>query len=285
MIPDWEANIVMISDVLPKRHPEIVRQLGAILQENGIPLVIVPGTADIWIRDAAPLQVSDGEFAQFVYRPDYLRDGYEHLITGPEAFNGFPFINELERSELVIDGGNIVGIPGTAILTDKVFRENPDRSRSGIENELRRLLRVERLILIPREPYDPIGHVDGMVRFINDTTVVVNDYSTVDPNFGNRLRESLEQHGLEFELLPYLPEQRRFNGIESAAGNYVNFLRIGNLIIVPSYGTPEDIEAARKMNRVCPEATVIPVPCLNLAREGGVLQCVSWTVRVMERKA
>lgn len=284
MVPDWKANTVLISDMLPSRHPEIVRQLEGILQEHGIPLVIVPDTADIWTRDAAPVQVSDGEFAQFVYRPDYLRDGYEHLITGPEAFNGFPFINGLERSELVIDGGNIVGVPGTAILTDKVFRENPDRSRSEIEEELRRLLRAERLIFIPKEPYDSIGHVDGMVRFINDTTLVMNDYSTVDPNFGNRLRASLERRRLEIELLPYQPERRRFDGIESAAGNYVNYLRVGNLIIVPSYGLPEDVEAIRILNRLCPEATVVPVPCLNLAREGGVLQCVTWTVRVVEPK-
>lgn len=100
MVPDWKASTVLISDMLPSRHPEIVRQLEGILQEHGIPLVIVPDTADIWIRDAAPVQVSDGEFAQFVYRPNYLIGGYEHLITGPEAFNDFPFINGVERSEL-----------------------------------------------------------------------------------------------------------------------------------------------------------------------------------------
>ena len=44
---------------------------------------------------------------------------------------------------------------------------------------------------------------------------------------------------------------------------------------MPSYGTPEDVEAVQKLNRLCPEATVVPVPCLNLAREGGVLQCIS----------
>lgn len=53
-------------------------------------------------------------------------------------------------------------------------------------------------------------------------------------------------------------------------------------VIVSSYGMPEDVEAVQKLNRLCPEATVVSVPCLNLAREGGVLQCVSWTVRVME---
>ena len=284
MVPDWNTNTVLISDMLSSRHPKIVRQLESILSEQGVALVIVPGTADIWIRDAAPVQIGDGEFVQFIYKPDYLRVGYEHLITGPEAFRDLPFINGLEKSELVIDGGNVVGVSGTAILTDKVFRENPKRSRSVIRDAIRRLLRVERLIIIPKEPGDSIGHVDGMVRFINETTVVVNDYSTVDPKFENRLRSSLEPHGLEIELLPYRPEWKQFDGIESAAGNYVNFLRVGSLIIVPSYGMPEDIDAVQKLRQLCPQATVIPVPCLNLAREGGVLQCVSWTVQVGERK-
>lgn len=279
MIGDWETNAVYVADTLAHRHPTLLQELTRILGEFIIPLVTVSGTADIWIRDAAPVQVVAEEFVQFVYRPDYLRDGYQHLITPPEAFRPLPFIRSVKRSELVIDGGNVVGTAKAVILTDKVFQENPDRSRDEIEVELRRLLRVKQVIFIPKEPYDQIGHSDGMVRFLDESTVIANDYSTVDPEFGHRLRASLERHGLTVEMLPYRPERKRIDGIDSAAGNYVNFLRVGNLILIPSYGTPQDAKAFNTLKRLCPRTTVVAVPSLDLAREGGVLQCVTWTVQ------
>lgn len=279
MIGDWETNSVYVADTLVDRHPTLLQELTRILGEFRIPLVTVSGTSDIWIRDAAPIQVAEGEFVQFVYRPDYLRDGYEHLITPPDVLHRLPFIKSVKRSELVIDGGNVVGTAKAVILTDKVFRENPDRSRDEIEVELRRFLRVERVIFIPKEPYDQIGHSDGMVRFLDESTAIANDYSTVDPEFGHRLKASLERHGLTVEILPYRPERRRVHGIDSAAGNYVNFLRVGHLILIPSYGLPQDAKAATTLKRLCPRTTIVAVPSQDLAREGGVLQCVTWTVQ------
>ena len=59
---------------------------------NGVPIEVIPGTADIWCRDYMPIQLDQDRFCQFVYAPDYLR-GYEHLITPPEKCR-LPFMNE-----------------------------------------------------------------------------------------------------------------------------------------------------------------------------------------------
>jgi agmatine deiminase len=279
MLADSETDTVLIADTLPERHPEIVRRLEEILRTHGIPLEVVPNTADIWIRDAAPVQVGPDAFVQFTYRPDYLRDGYENRITGPEVFAQLPWVRGLEGSGLVIDGGNVVGVPGTAILTDKVYRENPTWDRDELRKELRRLLGVERLIIVPKEPYDAIGHSDGMVRFIDASTVVANDYSTVDPEFGERFHGGLRANGLTVVLIPYRPENNPNNGIDSAVGNYANFLRVQHLVFMPAYGLAEDTIAVETLQHLCPEATVVSIDCVGLAREGGVLQCVTWTVR------
>lgn len=76
MIPDWQTNTVVISDRLPGKFPELTRGLEAILAEAGIPLHILPGTRDYWIRDYALIQVIPDRFVQFRYEPDYLLDGY-----------------------------------------------------------------------------------------------------------------------------------------------------------------------------------------------------------------
>lgn len=279
MLADWETNAVLISDLLSQRHPEIVRQLEAALAEQEIPLIIVPGTADIWIRDAAPIQVDERRFTQFCYCPDYLRDGDEDLITRPEVFRKLKLAQRSKRSKLIMDGGNIVGTRGVAIVTDKIFKENSDRNRSEIRAELQRELQVERLIVIPKEPFDRVGHADGMVRFLTENQIVISDYRSVDSRLAERLEKVLIANALPFVRLPYVPELRLRKGIPSAVGNYANYLRVGNVIHLPAYELPEDKVAWDILTILLPHCRIVPLSCRSLAEQGGVLNCVSWTIQ------
>jgi agmatine deiminase len=69
------------------------------------------------------------------------------------------------------------------------------------------------------------------------------------------------------------------DGVSSAVANYVNFLRAGNLILVPAYKNRQDDRACRTLEGLCPKATVVPQVCKDLARVGGVLNCIGYTVR------
>ena len=277
MIPDWETNLVLVSDLLPARHPEIVQTLKDFLAEHTIPLQTIQGTADIWIRDYAPVQTGPSEFVQFRYRPDYLK-GHRRQVTKPAVFRDLDLINGLKNSALVIDGGNIVGGRSTALLTDKVFRENPRQLQSALAEKLQRLLKTASVIFIPKEPYDRIGHADGMLRLVEDNHVVLSDYRSIDPVFADRIEGILTENKLRVTPIPYVPERRIRDGINSAVGNYANFLRVGNLTVVPAYGLPEDRLAAKILARLLPKDRIISVPCRKLAEEGGALNCVTSTI-------
>ena len=285
MLPDWETNTVLISGLLRQRHPEIVRRLEAILIKHEFPLVTVPGMADIWIRDAAPVQVDDRLFTQFRYFPDYLGDGYRHLITKPEVFRKLEFMPTTEKSQLIIDGGNIVGTRSTATLTDKVFRENPRRNRSDLIEELQQLLRVRNLVIIPQEIDDRIGHADGMIRFVTDDQVTLNDYRASQPRFAKRLENAFATSGVRITRIPYVPENRIEDGIPSAVGNYANFLRVGNLLVIPEYGLTADEVVLNILVKLLPHCCVESLPCRALAREGGALNCATWTIQLRHGSA
>jgi agmatine deiminase len=186
---------------------------------------------------------------------------------------------------LVIDGGNVVSDGSVAILTDKIFQENPDRTSREIKSELQDALKVKQIVVIPQEPHDPIGHSDGMVRFISKGRVVANDYSGLDQTFDKQFRAVLERKKLAIERLPYVPPSIINNRIPSAVGNYVNFLRVADLIVVPSYGLPTDGRAISSLNRLLPHADIVPLPCEDIAADGGVLNCVSITVRLPKKRA
>jgi agmatine deiminase len=236
-------------------------------------------TRDIWARDYCPIQVQAKRFVKFRYCPDYLRGRYECLITHDDVCKQVEDLGDFQNPEIVLDGGNVVAGSNNAILTDKVFRENPKWQPRRLQSTLAELLQVDQCIMIPQEPGDHVGHSDGVVRFLKNDLVVISDYSKVDPSYGRRLCAALAKHGLRIETLPHFREDRSEDGIPSAKGNYINYLRIGNLIVVPAYGSPEDDKACKTLERLCPKATVIPLECVKLSRKGGVLNCVSWTVR------
>lgn len=107
----------------------------------------------------------------------------------------------------------------------------------------------------------------------------MNSCAMVAPGYGQRLRGVLQQAGLAVHELFHFQENAACDGIASAVGNYVNFLRVGDLIIVPAYGVAENDEACRTLEELCPGAHVVSLPCTELAREGGVLDCIGWTIQ------
>jgi agmatine deiminase len=274
MIPESEVNCVYLAAMLEGRHPKVFKGLRETLTAYGVQVRRLMDVRDVWVRDYTPIQVTARASVKFRYTPDYLR-GHEHLITGEDVVEGFRDLGQCHRSEIILDGGNVVGCRGKAILTDKVYKENLGWDRPLLRRQLRELLQVDQLIIIPKEPYDPIGHADGMVRFIDERTVLVNDYSIVDPAFGDRLTGVLRQHKLRIETLPYFHEGRSSEGIPSAVGNYINLIQTDRVIVAPVYGVAQDETALAKLESLFGSVPIISLDGTDLAREGGVLHCVS----------
>jgi agmatine deiminase len=226
MVSDDEMNFVYVSDLLAKRYLSVFEGLKKILTEHGIGFGVVSGTKDIWIRDFAPVPFDrDGSFVQFRYFPDYLRQGYRHLITDSRGmFSNLPGVRTCEYSDIILDGGNVVRHHDKAIVTDKVIVENPRMGREELLEKLKGLLRVESLIVIPTEPGDVVGHADGVVRFIDSVSVIINDYRRIDRSYRARLLKPLKAAGLSVVELIYQPGLDDQEEIPSAVGNYVNFL-------------------------------------------------------------
>lgn len=279
MIPDWETNVVYFSEILCARHPGLWQRLTDILREHHVAIRILHDTSDIWARDYCPVQLRQRMLLQLRYNPDYLR-GYESLITVRRALHDQVVkLGRVRNSPIVFDGGNVVAAKHRIIVTDKIFPENPIVPQKSLLTQLKLLFRVDQIIVIPREPYDVIGHVDGVVRFLDESIVVVNDYSKTFPSYAKRLVSILKKHGLRVMQLPYFTEGKSYDGIPSAVGSYVNFLRVSDLVILPAFGKDQDRVARTFLKRLCPRLKIVSVPSRALGREGGLLNCIAWTVR------
>jgi len=246
-----------------------------ILEEQGVCWGLIGRTKDIWARDYMPVQLERSRFVKFRYTPDYLR-GYTNLITGDEVLEVIGAKGITKKSNLILDGGNIISLGKQVALTDKVYKENPWNTRDQVRARLREDLESDDLVIIPKEPYDIIGHADGVIRMIEDGRVLINEYKLI-PYYRDKLVETLKEAGLEFEFMPHVYTPSK-GDLPSAVGIYLNYLRVGDLIVIPVFGLPEDDEAVYKIEDLFPQATVKAVRAEELAEEGGVLNCISWNI-------
>lgn len=147
-------------------------------------------------------------------------------------------------------------------------------------NNLEKLLKAE-IIIVPTEVEDIVGHADGMVRFLDNKTVLVNDYTKTNSkkSFQKKLYSALAAKNLEIVFTPYFPDEKWFSkskyDIAPATGVYMNFLQVGETIFLPQFSIPQDKTAVNFFSNYF---KVIKIDCKELAKHGGLLNCISWEI-------
>ena len=269
---------VYFSSLLKERLPSFTALLEQVFQKNLLQYKTLQHTKDIWCRDYMPIAVNKNKFVLFNYNPSYLK-GAAYLKTKNRLLCNKEGI-DYKYSSLVLDGGNVVKKNDKVIITDRVFFENKVKNGDvRLLKKLETLLQSE-IIIIPTEQNDVIGHSDGMVRFISDSAVLVNDYTPRNSSatFRKKLHKSLEANNLDITLIPYVPDlewnQRSKYDIPSAKGIYINYLQVGETVIVPQFLIKEDLLANDVLKQYFKE--VITLDCRDLASHGGLLNCISW---------
>ncbi|MFN4234259.1 MAG: agmatine deiminase family protein [Bacteroidia bacterium] len=276
MITDNESNFLYLSDLLPKRFPDFYRDLTHILNQHKINFGLLSGTKDIWAVDYMPIQIDKDTFVQFKYSPDYLNTiKWSKTITDVDLVCDNINLNT-KKSPIVLDGGNIIKWTNKIIMCDKVFDENPHYKQDELIREICSFLEVDEIIFVPKHPKDFIGHADAMVRFVDEKTVLINDYSKESNSYYKSFRLSLHNAGLDCIEFPYNPYNNK--NYEDATGEYINFLQMKNFILLPVFNLKEDILAYNLIKSIFPNYKIDTIDSIELAKMGGVLNCISWNI-------
>ena len=227
-----------------------------------------------------PIQISETEFVEYRYDPDYLQaKKYRKIKTYPDIVCDKIGLKTI-KSDLVIDGGNIVKSRNGIILTDKVLAENKDfYTPSQLIEILKTTFKVDRITLIPWDKEDGIeyfGHSDGMIRFINENKVLINGYfKEYSEKFKNLFFGELDKSGLEFIELNFNVKTPN----ESLNWGYINFLQTKNVIIIPQFGIEEDGQAFEQFTKIFPdyakENRIERINAERIIEDGGVLNCMT----------
>lgn len=269
---------VYMSDLLRTEFPDVCERLIKILDKHKIKCVFLKGTKDIWCRDYMPIQTESGKFIQFKYDPSYLKGNKEWEESRSDVkevcrVNGI----DAQFFDINLDGGNVLICNRRAIISDRIFSENPDWNKEELVSELSKLLECE-IIIIPAQNGDMTGHADGMVRFVNRNTILGNRLADEYKYWRERMQKVIEKFGLEYIDVPFITDIKDPKHPYSAIGIYVNYLEVNNLIVLPVFGREEDKQAVEIIQKAFPDKVVETINYDEVAQEGGLLNCTTWVV-------
>lgn len=278
MIKASNSNTVYFSEILSKaeKYASTYQELIGILDKRKITHKLLRSTKDIWCRDYMPIQTAHNQFVQFRYEPSYLKEE-SHLQSDPRQIceeNGIEPI----FSNINLDGGNLAWYENKVVLTERIYTENPEfTDKKKLLAEIENLLDAE-VIIIPHVKSDMTGHADGHIRFLNEHTLLGNDRTKEYKYWTKAMNKVLAKNDLDYIDVPFFSHYDKKNP-NNAIGCYLNYLEVGNLIVLPKFETdPVLDEQVRQMFvKLFPDKVIESINYNKIGNEGGLLNCTTWT--------
>lgn len=274
-------NTVYVSGILKEKFPHAAEELFSVLRKHKVTVKELTNTKDIWCRDYMPVQNRLGELIQFKYDPSYLR-GEKEWEESRSDVHEVCASNNIKPifSDINIDGGNVVLYGNKAILTDRIFLENPEYDKKELVSELEKLLKAK-VIIIPAFKTDVTGHADGMVRFVNEETILGNDLNSEYKYIRDGITKACSENGLNYINVPFFEQKYDKNHEMNAIGIYVNYLEVDNLIVLPKFNVDgnRDEETIELFKKIFPDRNIETIDYNEVAIEGGLLNCSTWTIK------
>lgn len=247
-------------------------------------------SADVWVRDYGPIFAKSGGLVATKWLFNAWGGKYDDLKqdndtgTAIARKSGFP-VFETGR---VLEGGSVeVDGRGTLLTTRQCLlnkNRNPGLSKAQIEGLLGDYLGATRVVWLESgiEGDDTDGHVDDLARFVSEDTVLCavesdkgdDNHAPLAANL-DILRSAKTAGGRTLKVVPLEMPGRMDNEYGRLPASYANFY-IGNaVVLVPTFGDPNDKKALGVLERAFPEREVVGIDCRALVRGLGTIHCVT----------
>jgi agmatine/peptidylarginine deiminase len=280
-----DQDIIYCSSECKKSNRRFYKNLAKTLEKDGnFVLTVEDPLPSIWLRDYFPAFV-DGKFVRFNPCMDYMNEEQSVLY---EEFNFDQIKKYLNKAkvknvDLILDGGNLVFNETHVITSEKVLQDNKHLSKREIESRIRIAFNGRKVIYLRTESkkYDPVGHSDGIVNFLDNDTLLMADYRPVNKRLHNHNIKLLKDV-FNVVILPQyfvenitaIDEKHEWYDIE---GCYVNFIGTKNSLIFSKFPrkdyNDEVKELIKKHDTLNRKLHFVDTS--QVTRYGGGLHCIS----------
>jgi agmatine deiminase len=256
----------------------------AALVDAGVRIVVQP-LGDIWLRDTGPIIAGIGaariarNFRFNWWGEKFVMPGDLEIGAALAAASGLP----VDEQDWVLEGGGIdVDGTGLCVTTEECLlhpNRNPSLTREDIAVRLHQSLGIERLLWLGKgligDHTD--GHVDNLARFVGEGRLAIPVAADGDdPNaaiYADARARAKAFGGIEIVDLPS-PGRVELGG-EIVAASYMNFYIGNSVVIVPTYGAPNDAAAVDALAALFPDRRAVGVDARGIIVGGGSFHCSS----------
>lgn len=270
------------------------QRLHELFPNKNIEVVEIKGFYEIWLRDIMGLNC--GEYIiKPIFKPDYYKDVYtigylEKIDKQVRNIIATTIRKEIIDIPLIWDCGNLITNGEVSFITDKILRDNKSLTKAEVVAIIKKYTNTEPII-IPTSKYDKLGHFDGYISFLNKETVCLASYPlddslSEDNLYILKLKQEIISRGFKIvnsiEKTEIDKSREGKDFIYSAKGCYVNMLLLNDLVILPNYtflNNKENILLNELNSNIIGNyfEDAKSVNCDLIAKDGGVLRCLSFT--------
>jgi agmatine/peptidylarginine deiminase len=293
LIPDDIHQYIIVNN---KNAGEIIKLINP---TKNIDTILIDGFNEIWLRDIIGFAKGD-VIVKPIFKPTYYKNVYTDDFLSELDGQVVEIIKHLTGKEpidmpLVMDGGNLITNGDIGIITDKCIRDNTDKSIEEINSIIYDYLGIEP-VFIETSKSDLLGHSDGYVSFVNKQNILVSSYPEKiflehDKKCVEKIIDKIKIKNININRIKDRPIEEKAQSIYnsnndfllSARGNYVNFLNLGDTIILPQYNLTSSSETIF-YNNINTQTLkdygydVNGLNCDSISKLGGVLRCLSFVL-------
>jgi agmatine deiminase len=247
---------------------------------------------DAWFRDNGPIFVANasGRVALTDWRFNAWGGKYEHdqddrvplAVANALGMRRFAFDYVMEGGAVDVNDEGVLITTRSCLLTPT---RNPGLAEHEVEALLRAGLGVRHVVWLDEglEGDHTDGHVDTIVRFCDDRTIVCAvEEDPDDANFAPMQRNLAALRSLRTpDGAPYhvvelpLPKGRYEYGERRLPVTYANFYVANGVVVVPTYADAYDGRALDILRPLFPGRDVIGLSARALITGGGAFHCVT----------
>ena len=287
--------VVVADDGVQRRAADLLAQVQ--VDPDRVHFVPLPYD-DTWLRDSGPvtLKAADGAFQLTDFRftgwgGKFGAEQDDALVAGLAGVGVFGQASH-KRIDWALEGGGIESDGAGTILTTWrcLVQRHPEQSREEMSAILRDNLHASRILWLEHgylEGDDTDAHIDTLARFAPGDRIVFQACDdTNDPHYtelqrmGDEVAALRTMDGRPYELHPLPWPQPILDQGRRLAASYANYLIINGAVLVPAYGDPADVEAARIIASAHPGREIVQVPCRPLIWQNGSLHCITMQLPV-----
>lgn len=259
-------NIILIVDSATKSY-----------YDKSVPpdVIIVADVDDIWLRDFT--FVNPEKPVQFKY--SHASVSKAESIRIQSGFTRLADQYSLKRavSDYILDGGNIVDDYNGKVVTTTRFASDNNLTVPEAKSELKKILGADQVAVIEPDE-DVLAHADGMVMWLENDRLLVNNYSAINSSLRESVMSELIRSFPSVKIVEvvtgYADNSPEFAGFNSACGVNLNSVVTYNYVYVPVFNMPHDSTAVAII-KANTNKKVVQIDASGICETGGSVRCLT----------